>query len=994
MAPNLETIKNISNRFTRFRHHRNHETADDNPYSKMSSQNPNQPPDGSNNSLSANQAQPKIVSGTYPSATSYYAQSTASSGQGINLSQSSKLPSMAGNKPAAPNATPSFFYPGHSNAFATAKPAFGDSYVSSSSNDQKDGLGSRFNPIDLTDPPTTYSKYDDHFMTGDFPHTANGPMSNKTIPPTSSWYSQFPADPPPPPPPHPKNSSTQNKYFPGGPLEFMDHGMGQVPLSDFPSAMNHWPSPMLHQWLGPTQASGSYYQAPGHVVGQGTSTDKTPVPNASMKWGWVGHGMSFPMITPELPEELEADMMVIDAESPGNSSESSTDLERAPAPEDVAAVNLALDELEPLRDFVRGCLAQTCPKCTKNTKKPKSVEPRDIIKMTTGWAKGGVNVPLGVSCQNVFCSASTCLGCGKAISPAVKDGFSAEVSISGTKVTVIWCCDVGRLAAIWALACGWEAPSWKSRTVTRVVSKVRQQTNAKPTIMHGVVEPSHPLANAKGVGYGGGRPDYFPFPYLPYMRSRSQHRPTPKKPVDIQECLLREAYFRLLAVLLPSPVLASPIDASPPPFLAHMLSRSPLIERAAALLGSDSIDEVARQYQVHDAVLDLFDALGSHSATAGLVYNDRTLYHPKGGSLLEVSVGPMKNKGRIIAKDTSKPMLSLLQKLAAQSLTVLRHANASHDEFQSGEGINLLNISQRISQLSHRHEANMQLVRTTMDISEVNPDVNFAQWHRENCVIEVEDEIVMRDFAAQNSRHAQAHAFPTRGRMKRLITEISTLKTSLPEGIFICHGSSRLDIMKVLIIGPKNTPYEHGMFEFDLCCPLDYPNSPPLMRFRTTNGGTIRFNPNLYEDGKICLSLLGTWAGEPWRADQSTILQVLVSIQSMILCEQPWYNEPGREQTENKSLSVKYNNDVRAWTLKFALLPWINAVGAKDTVQNDDASSKGTSVWQETAQLYLRSNAKEILRSSKLASSKSKKSAAHNIAATVDAALRTQGYLD
>lgn len=147
-------------------------------------------------------------------------------------------------------------------------------------------------------------------------------------------------------------------------------------------------------------------------------------------------------------------------------------------------------------------------------------------------------------------------------------------------------------------------------------------------------------------------------------------------------------------------------------------------------------------------------------------------------------------------------------------------------------------------------------------------------------------------------------------------------------------------------------------------------------------------------DKIVCLSLLGTWSGEPWRADQSTILQVLVSIQSMILCEQPWYNEPGREQIENKAQSTKYNNDIRAWTMKYALLPWINAVGAKATVQNDDASAKVTSVWQETAQIYLRANAKEISRSSKLGSSKSKKSTSQNVAAPVDFALRAQGYLD
>ena len=34
--------------------------------------------------------------------------------------------------------------------------------------------------------------------------------------------------------------------------------------------------------------------------------------------------------------------------------------------------------------------------------------------------------------------------------------------------------------------------------------------------------------------------------------------------------------------------------------------------------------------------------------------------------------------------------------------------------------------------------------------------------------------------------------------------------------------------------------------------------------FLTTGCGTVRFNPNLYADGKVCLSLLGTYDGPRW----------------------------------------------------------------------------------------------------------------------------------
>ncbi len=55
------------------------------------------------------------------------------------------------------------------------------------------------------------------------------------------------------------------------------------------------------------------------------------------------------------------------------------------------------------------------------------------------------------------------------------------------------------------------------------------------------------------------------------------------------------------------------------------------------------------------------------------------------------------------------------------------------------------------------------------------------------------------------------------------------------------------------------TPYGHGAYEFDIYFDDDYPNVPPKVNLATTGSGKVRFNPNLYSCGKVCLSLLGTW---------------------------------------------------------------------------------------------------------------------------------------
>lgn len=74
----------------------------------------------------------------------------------------------------------------------------------------------------------------------------------------------------------------------------------------------------------------------------------------------------------------------------------------------------------------------------------------------------------------------------------------------------------------------------------------------------------------------------------------------------------------------------------------------------------------------------------------------------------------------------------------------------------------------------------------------------------------------------------------------------------------------------------------------------------------------LRINPNLYNCGKVCLSLLGTWSGagdENWRPLKSTMLQVLVSIQGLILNADPYYNEPGFARSRNTPQGAKKSRD-------------------------------------------------------------------------------------
>ena len=128
--------------------------------------------------------------------------------------------------------------------------------------------------------------------------------------------------------------------------------------------------------------------------------------------------------------------------------------------------------------------------------------------------------------------------------------------------------------------------------------------------------------------------------------------------------------------------------------------------------------------------------------------------------------------------------------------------------------------------------------------------------------------------------------------IRRLLNDVKTIiNTPLTDhGIYYSHDED--DIMKgyALIIGPSDTPYFGGFYFFELHFPTDYPHSPPSVIY-STNGENIRFNPNLYVNGKVCISLLNTWRGEQWTSCQ-TISTILLNL-CTLLCNDPLLNEPG-----------------------------------------------------------------------------------------------------
>ncbi|XP_065838189.1 ubiquitin-conjugating enzyme E2 G2-like [Oscarella lobularis] len=122
--------------------------------------------------------------------------------------------------------------------------------------------------------------------------------------------------------------------------------------------------------------------------------------------------------------------------------------------------------------------------------------------------------------------------------------------------------------------------------------------------------------------------------------------------------------------------------------------------------------------------------------------------------------------------------------------------------------------------------------------------------------------------------------------LKRLMAEYKQLTLNPPEGIIAGpKNEENFFEWEAIIIGPDGTPFDGGAFPVELIFPKDYPLSPPKMRFTCE-----MFHPNVYPDGRVCISILHAPGDDPlgyerseerWSPVQS-VEKILLSVVSML----------------------------------------------------------------------------------------------------------------
>lgn len=152
--------------------------------------------------------------------------------------------------------------------------------------------------------------------------------------------------------------------------------------------------------------------------------------------------------------------------------------------------------------------------------------------------------------------------------------------------------------------------------------------------------------------------------------------------------------------------------------------------------------------------------------------------------------------------------------------------------------------------------------------------------------------------------------------IKRLLLDVKEIIKNPLEtnGIYYKHDCTDMLKGTAMIIGPQDTPYQYGYYLFKFKFPSNYPFAPPKVEYMTNDGRT-RFNPNLYRNGKVCVSILNTWSGDQWTGCQ-TISSVLLTL-CTLLNDNPLLNEPGIHST-NKNI-IPYNNILRYKNFEHAI---------------------------------------------------------------------------
>jgi ubiquitin-conjugating enzyme E2 D len=146
--------------------------------------------------------------------------------------------------------------------------------------------------------------------------------------------------------------------------------------------------------------------------------------------------------------------------------------------------------------------------------------------------------------------------------------------------------------------------------------------------------------------------------------------------------------------------------------------------------------------------------------------------------------------------------------------------------------------------------------------------------------------------------------------IKRLQKELKDMEHSPNTDCSAGPKNDNIQVWSATIFGPKDTPYEGGVFNLNIEFPSNYPFKPPIIKFITPI-----YHCNINKHGNICLDILN----KSW-SPALTISKVLISLCSLL-------SEPNPSDPLVPSIAELYkvnkgihDANAKEFTLKYASL--------------------------------------------------------------------------
>jgi ubiquitin-protein ligase len=109
---------------------------------------------------------------------------------------------------------------------------------------------------------------------------------------------------------------------------------------------------------------------------------------------------------------------------------------------------------------------------------------------------------------------------------------------------------------------------------------------------------------------------------------------------------------------------------------------------------------------------------------------------------------------------------------------------------------------------------------------------------------------------------------------------------------------------KILLFGPSETIYEGGIFNCKITFPSSYPNNPPEFIFITSIP-----HPNIYINGKVCISILHNDIDLTGYEDISEQWKPSLGVNTILMSILTIFTSPNIDSPANVDISKLYRNN-------------------------------------------------------------------------------------